>query len=68
MYIPIGKVLTIKGCVFDETLVDFESNVKLPTKQKFNQKSGYIKFIRNGDGVCDILQIVEFDFTNEGEK
>lgn len=64
MYIPIGKILTIKGCVFDETLVDFENGVKLPIKQKIqSKKSGYIQFIRNGDGVCDILRIVEFDFT-----
>lgn len=64
MYIPIGKILTIRGCVFDETLVDLDSGVKLPIKQKIQtKKSGYIKFIRNGDGVCDILQIVDFDFT-----
>ena len=63
MYIPIGKVLTVKGFVFDDTLVDSETGVKLPIKQKIqSKKSGFIKFIRNGDGVCDILQIVEFDF------
>lgn len=64
MYIPLGKILTIRGEVFDETLVDLDTRAKLPTKQKFKQKkSGYIKFIRNGDGVCDILQIVDCDFT-----
>ena len=63
MYIPLGEILTIKGKVFDETLVDLDTGVKLPTKQKFKtKKSGYIKFIRNGDGVCDILQIVDYDF------
>lgn len=63
MYIPIGKVLTVKGYVFNDTLVDSETGVKLPIKQKIqSKKSGFIKFIRNGDGVCDILQIVEFDF------
>lgn len=63
MYIPIGKVLTVKGFVFDDTLVDSETGIKLPIKQKIqSKKSGFIKFIRNGDGVCDILQIVEFDF------
>jgi len=63
MYIPIGKILTIKGCVFDDTLVDFENGVKLPIKQKIQlKKSGYIQFIRNGDGVCDILRIVDCDF------
>lgn len=61
MYIPIGKILTIKGYVFDDTLVDEESNIKLPTKQKFKtKKSGFINFIRNGDGVCEILQIMDF--------
>lgn len=62
MYIPLGEILTIRGEVFDETLVDLDTGVRLPTKQKFTKKSGYIQFIRNGDGVCDILQIVEFDF------
>lgn len=63
MYIPINKIITVKGYVFGDTLVDGETNVKLPTKQKFKtKKSGYIQFIRNGDGVCDILQIVEFGF------
>ena len=63
MYIPIGIICTIKGEVFEDTLIDSETNVKLPTKQKFKtKKSGYIKFIRNGDGVCDILQIVDYDF------
>ena len=63
MYIPIGKVLTVKGYVFNDTLVDSETGVKLPIKQKIqSKKSGYIQFIRNGDGVCDILQIVEFGF------
>lgn len=63
MYIPLGEILTIRGKVFDETLVDLDTGVKLPTKQKFKtKKSGYIKFIRNGDGVCDILQIVDYDF------
>lgn len=63
MYIPIGKVLTVKGYVFNDTLVDSETGVKLPIKQKIqSKKSGFIKFIRNGDGVCDILQIVEFGF------
>ena len=63
MYIPIGKVLTVKGYVFNDTLVDSETGVKLPIKQKIqSKKSGFIKFIRNGDGVCDILQIVVFDF------
>ena len=62
MYIPIGKVLTVKGYVFNDTLVDSETGVKLPIKQKIqSKKSGFIKFIRNGDGVSDILQIVEFD-------
>ena len=61
MYIPIGKILTIKGYVFDDTLVDEESNIKLPTKQKFKtKKSGFINFIRNGDGVCEIFQIMDF--------
>lgn len=61
MYIPIGKILTIKGYVFEDTLVDEETNVKLPTKQKFKtKKSGFINFIRNGDGVCNILQIMDF--------
>lgn len=63
MYIPLGEILTIRGEVFDETLVDLDTETKLPTKQKFKtKKSGYIKFIRNGDGVCDILQIVDYDF------
>lgn len=61
MYIPIGKILTIKGYVFDDTLVDEKTNCKLPTKQKFKtKKSGFINFIRNGDGVCEILQIMDF--------
>ncbi len=61
MYIPIGEVLTIKGCVFDDTLIDFESGAKLALKQKItNKKSGFIQFIRNGDGVCEILRIIEF--------
>lgn len=68
MYIPIGIICTIRGEVFDETLVDLDTGVKLPTKQKIQtKKSGYIKFIRNGDGVCDILQIVEFGLTS-GEE
>lgn len=63
MYIPIGEVLTVRGKVFDETLVDLDTGVKLPIKQKIQtKKSGYIQFIRNGDGVCDILHIVDFDF------
>lgn len=63
MYIPIGIICTIKGEVFNDTLLDYETGVKLPTKQKFKtKKSGYIKFIRNGDGVCDILQIVDYGF------
>lgn len=64
MYIPLGEILTIRGEVFDDTLVDLDTGAKLPTKQKIQtKKSGYIKFIRNGDGVCDILQIVDYDFT-----
>lgn len=64
MYIPLGIILTIRGEVFDDTLVDLDTGVKLPIKQKIQtKKSGFIKFIRNGDGVCDILQIVDFDFT-----
>lgn len=64
MYIPLGEILTIRGEVFDDTLVDLDTGVKLPTKQKIQtKKSGYIKFIRNGDGVCDILRIVDYDFT-----
>lgn len=69
MYIPIGKILTIKGCVFDDTLVDLDSGVKLPIKQKIqSKKSGYIQFIRNGDGVCNILRIVDFDFEHLEER
>ena len=68
MYIPINKIITVKGYVFGDTLVDSETGVKLPTKQKFEtKKSGYIQFIRNGDGVCEILQIVEFDFEHQKE-
>lgn len=60
MYIPIGKVLTIKGCVFGDTLVDEATGVKLPLKQKIKTKiSGFIQFKRNGDGVCEILRIME---------
>lgn len=61
MYIPIGEVLTIKGYVFNDTLVDETTGAKLPLKQKItNKKSGFIQFIRNGDGVCEILRIIEF--------
>ena len=68
MYIPINKIITVKGYVFGDTLVDCETGVKLPTKQKkFKKKSGYIQFIRNGDGVCEILRIVEFDFEHQKE-
>ena len=63
MYIPIGITCTIRGEVFEKTLVDLDTGVKLPTKQKItNKKSGYIQFIRDGNGVCDILRIVDFDF------
>lgn len=69
MYIPINKIITVKGYVFGDTLVDIEANIKLPTKQKFiTKKSGYIQFIRNGDGVCKILRIMEFDFDIEGKE
>ena len=69
MYIPINKSITVKGYVFGDTLVDIEANIKLPTKQKFiTKKSGFIQFIRNGDGVCKILRIVEFDFDIEGKE
>ncbi len=68
MYIPINKIITVKGYVFGDTLVDSETGVKLPTKQKLKtKKSGYIQFIRNGDGVCEILRIVEFDFEHQKE-
>lgn len=60
MYIPIGKICTVKGFCIADTLVDVDNDVKLPTKQRFNQQiSGFIMFIRNGDGVCDILKIVK---------
>lgn len=66
MYIPIGRILTAKGFVFDNTLVDLDYNVKLPTKQTFTtKKTGFINFIKNGDGVCDILQIVNFGLNIE---
>ena len=55
MYIPIGKICTVKGFCIADTLVDVDNDVKLPTKQKFNQQIfGFIMFIRNGDGVCDV--------------
>ena len=62
MYIPIGIICTIKGEVFDDTLLDYDTGIRLPTTKKQKSKKGYIKFIRNGDGVCEILRIVEFDF------
>lgn len=69
MYIPYNKILTVKGYVFGDTLVAYDENVKLPLLQKINsKKSGYIQFIRNGDGVCKILRIVEFDFDIEGKE
>lgn len=69
MYIPYNKILTVKGYVFGDTLIDCETNVKLPIKNKIQEKkSGFIKFTRNGDGVCEILQIVEFDFDIEGKE
>lgn len=69
MYIPINEIITVKGCVFGDTLLDETTGVRLPTKQKFiTKKSGFIQFIRNGDGVCEILRIVEFDFNIEGKE
>lgn len=68
MYIPINKIITVKGYVFGDTLVDIETNIKLPISTKIQKKSGYIQFIRNGDGVCKILRIVEFDFNIEGKE
>lgn len=69
MYIPINKIITVKGYVFGDTLVDCDTKVKLPLSQKIqNKKIGFIQFIRNGDGVCKILRIVEFDFDIEGKE
>lgn len=63
MYIPIGKIVCVKGKIFDDTLlieVDDDTTLKLPIKQKIQTtKSGFIQFIRDGNGVCKILRIVE---------
>ena len=69
MYIPTGIICTVRGEVFGDTLIDYDDDVKLPLKQKIQQRiKGYIQFIRNGDGVCEILRVVEFDFDHQKEE
>lgn len=60
MYVPIGRILTVKGWVYLDTLCDEEQQRKYPTKQNYPSKiGGYVNFIKDGNGVCDILQICE---------
>lgn len=60
MYVPIGEMLSIHGCVFGDTLMDFETKSQLPIDKVFTTPvSGFIQFKKTPDGVCKILKIVE---------
>lgn len=62
MYVGYNKVYTVYGKVYGDTLLIVESEAKLPTKQHFKQnKTGFIQFVREANGVCDILRIVEHE-------
>ncbi len=64
MYVGYNKVYTVYGKVYGDTLLIIEptENLKFPTKQKnLTKKQGFIQFIREANGVCDILRIVEHE-------
>lgn len=55
-------IMTVKGEVYGNTLsfVEKDKAYKFETKQKnLSRKKGFIQFIREANGVCDILRIVE---------
>lgn len=60
MYVGYNTIYTVYGKVFGDTLMTTEPELRLPTKQRFKEtKTGFIKFIREASGVCNILHIVE---------
>lgn len=62
MYIPYKKVLTVYGSLYGQTLntVYKEKVIKLPTKTKFTRTiTGFINFIREANGECIILRVLE---------
>lgn len=61
MYVGYNTIYTVYGKVFGDTLMTTEPElIRLPTKQRFKEtKTGFIKFIREASGVCNILHIVE---------
>jgi len=57
-FLGYGVIYTVYGSVFGNTL-QFELR-KYPTKQHFNQqKTGFIQFIRESNGECNILRVLE---------
>ena len=62
MYIGYNRIYCVCGKVVGDTLIT-EDQLKLPIKQNFEKsKTGFIQFIREASGVCDILRIVEQEF------
>lgn len=61
MYIGYNTIYTVYGKLFGDTLLI--DTCKFPIKQKFNKKTktGFIQFIREPNGVCNILHIVEHE-------
>lgn len=60
MYVGYNTIYCVYGKVFGDT-VEFDQS-KFPTKQTFKEtKTGFIQFIREANGVCDILRIVEHE-------
>lgn len=62
MYVGYNKIYCVSGSVYGRTLA-FEVNKELKkftTKQTFQKTlTGFIQFIREANGECDILHIVE---------
>ena len=57
-FLGYGQLYTVYGAVFGNTL-QFE-NKKYPTKQHFpTKKIGFILFIREANGECNIIRILE---------
>lgn len=64
MYVGYNKVYTVYGKVYGDTLLIIEptKEAKFPTKQKnLTKKQGFIQFIREANGVCNILRVVEHE-------
>lgn len=67
MYGGYNTLYCVYGSVSGTTLSFQEDGktIKLPIKQHFlNKKTGFIQFIREANGVCKVLRIVEHELPN----